>query len=331
MQQPRFSGCASESGRVLVREPQLVRCRRHAVPRDAVPPLAREAMLDVRGLHRAEPQPELGDPVRRPGPRLEHAHGPQRLHPVGELSVHAGQHLPSGPPGGPVTRSYVEGATSACSASGNAAKHIPALYFFGSYTDTPVAQRPRLLHGRGSALLGVQPERLPDFAFVTPTLCNDGHDCGNSTVDTGPTNVQPVLNWRRTRPARSRSSSGTTRPPVPNMQIGLHAAAGVKATPINYCSTLHRVGSPPRSPPRRVRRLPRPICGHWRTLPIDSRRTMTRLARCWPLVCSVRACGSRELDGGERRSVDVRMGSSHEGVRRMRPNPPDTPAARQLP
>ena len=34
-----------------------------------------------------------------------------------------------------VVTSYVEGATTGCSASGNAAKHIPALYYFGTYTD----------------------------------------------------------------------------------------------------------------------------------------------------------------------------------------------------
>src|SRR2546430_1623740 len=36
---------------------------------------------------------------------------------------------------GGTARSYVEGATTGCSASGNAAKHIPALYYFGTYTD----------------------------------------------------------------------------------------------------------------------------------------------------------------------------------------------------
>ena len=37
-------------------------------------------------------------------------------------------------------------------------------------------------------------KRLPAFAFVTPTLCNDGHDCDNAVVDTwARTHVQPVL------------------------------------------------------------------------------------------------------------------------------------------
>src|SRR5438552_13915101 len=35
---------------------------------------------------------------------------------------------------GGTARNYVEGATTGCSASGNAAKHIPALYYYGTYT-----------------------------------------------------------------------------------------------------------------------------------------------------------------------------------------------------
>ncbi len=35
---------------------------------------------------------------------------------------------------------------------------------------------------------------LPSFAWVTPNLCNDGHDCGNNVVDSwARDNVQPVL------------------------------------------------------------------------------------------------------------------------------------------
>ena len=36
--------------------------------------------------------------------------------------------------------------------------------------------------------------QLPAFAFVTPSLCHDGHDCGNSVVDAwARTNVQRVV------------------------------------------------------------------------------------------------------------------------------------------
>jgi hypothetical protein len=96
---------------------------------------------------------------------------------------------------GGTARSYVEGATTGCSASGNAAKHIPALYYFGTYTD-----------GTGShadndfCSTEVRPysefdvDNLPTYAFITPALCNNGHDCGDATVDAwARTNIQPVL------------------------------------------------------------------------------------------------------------------------------------------
>jgi hypothetical protein len=39
------------------------------------------------------------------------------------------------------------------------------------------------------------PNALPSFAFITPTMCDNGHDCPNSTVDAwARANVQPVLN-----------------------------------------------------------------------------------------------------------------------------------------
>ncbi len=82
---------------------------------------------------------------------------------------------------------YVEGATTGCSDEGNAAKHIPVLYMWGdddrANCDTQV--RP---------LTELDPNDLPNFAFVTPTLCNDGHDCADSTVDAwAQANIQPVL------------------------------------------------------------------------------------------------------------------------------------------
>jgi hypothetical protein len=78
---------------------------------------------------------------------------------------------------GGTARSYVEGATTGCSAGGNAAKHVPALYYWGgtdrNFCNTEV--RP---------LTEFNPNSLPTFAMITPNLCNDGHDCGNATVDT---------------------------------------------------------------------------------------------------------------------------------------------------
>lgn len=90
---------------------------------------------------------------------------------------------------------YVEGATTGCSASGNAAKHVPALYYYGTYTDGTGS------HGdHDFCNTEVRPysefdvNNLPTYAFVTPTLCNDGHDCSDGTVDTwASVHIQQVL------------------------------------------------------------------------------------------------------------------------------------------
>jgi hypothetical protein len=134
---------------------------------------------------------------------------------------------------GKTVRSYVEGASSTCSAGGNAAKHIPALYFRapGDAAACNAEVRP---------YSQFNPNSLADFSFITPTLCNDGHDCGNSTVSTwAAKNVQPVLDSADYKAGNVTVFIWWDEDfPVPNMQIGLHAKAGVKNTAIDYGSTL---------------------------------------------------------------------------------------------
>ena len=82
---------------------------------------------------------------------------------------------------------FHEGATTPCSASGNAAKHIPALYLWGADDRAHCAEQVR-------PLTDLHVDALPNFAFVTPTLCNDGHDCPNATVDAwAHDHIQPVI------------------------------------------------------------------------------------------------------------------------------------------
>ena len=82
---------------------------------------------------------------------------------------------------------YVEGATSGCSPAGNAAKHIPDLYMWGADDRAHCAEQVR-------PFSEFNPNALPAFSFVTPTMCNDGHDCSNATVDAwAKAHVQPVL------------------------------------------------------------------------------------------------------------------------------------------
>ena len=153
---------------------------------------------------------------------------------------------------GMVPRSFVEGATAGCSASGNAAKHVGALYFFGTYTDgTGTHNDHDFCTSEVRPYSEFNPNALPDFSFVTPTLCNDGHDCGNATVDSwAAANVQPVLDS-----ADYKAGNVTVfiwydeDHPVPNMKIGLHVTAGVRTAPIDYRTELRTwedlLGVPP--------------------------------------------------------------------------------------
>jgi hypothetical protein len=96
---------------------------------------------------------------------------------------------------GGTARSYVEGATAGCSAVGNSVKHIPALYYFGTYTDATGNHSDHDFcdaEVRPYAELDVG--KLPTFAFVIPTPCNDGHDCDDGAVNAwAASNVQKVL------------------------------------------------------------------------------------------------------------------------------------------
>ncbi|HSW85236.1 MAG TPA: hypothetical protein VLF79_01305 [Candidatus Saccharimonadales bacterium] len=74
-------------------------------------------------------------------------------------------------------REYVEGATSSCSASGNAAKHIPDIYMWDP-TDRAACSTEVLPMAQFSFA-----NPPTGYTFITPDLCNDGHDCGDSTVD----------------------------------------------------------------------------------------------------------------------------------------------------
>lgn len=122
---------------------------------------------------------------------------------------------------GGTARSFVEGATSPCSAKGNAAKHVPALYYAGGDDPTHCETEVR-------PLADLDPDHLPTFAFVTPNLCHDGHDCANAKVDSWlAQHLGAIL-------AGASYRAGTTAVfvlydedrPVPNLIIAPTAVAG---------------------------------------------------------------------------------------------------------
>src|SRR5207244_11709488 len=97
---------------------------------------------------------------------------------------------------GGTARNFVEGATSGCSASGNAPKHIPSLYYYGTYTNSSGAtvSDNSFCSVETRAYTEFDPNNLPTYAFISPDLCNDGHDCGDDVVDNwAKTNVQKIL------------------------------------------------------------------------------------------------------------------------------------------
>lgn len=134
---------------------------------------------------------------------------------------------------GGTTRSYVEGATTGCSDAGNAAKHIPAMYFYGSYTDGTGSHNDHdFCDAEVRPLSELDVNNLPTFAMLTPNLCNDGHDCLNASVDLwAAEQLQPILD-------SAVYASGNTAVmvyydedhPVPNLIIAPTANRGPNAT-----------------------------------------------------------------------------------------------------
>jgi PKD repeat protein len=126
---------------------------------------------------------------------------------------------------GGTARNFVEGATTGCSAAGNADRHIPDLYYYGGndhdYCSTEV--RP---------LTELDPNNLPTFAMIAPNLCDDGHDCPNSSVDAWDTTMINSLL------AGADYQSGDTAIfvmydedyPDPNLLIAPTATSGVLST-----------------------------------------------------------------------------------------------------
>ncbi len=126
---------------------------------------------------------------------------------------------------GGTARSYVEGATTGCSAAGNAAKHVPAMYMMGGSDQSYCATEVR-------PLSELDPDNLPTFAWVTPNLCNDMHDCSVATGDTWLQNhLQPILD-------SDAYKSGSVLVevwfdedhPVPNLLLNPAIPAGVDTT-----------------------------------------------------------------------------------------------------
>ena len=142
---------------------------------------------------------------------------------------------------GGTARNDVEGATAPCSAGGNAAKHIPALYYRGTYTDASGSHNDSdfcALEVR--PLTELDPNHLPTFAMVAPTLCHDGHNCANPTVDSWLRGfLQPIFDG-------ADYQAGDTAVlvlwdedhPVPNLLVAPSARPGPRPGPASHAAAL---------------------------------------------------------------------------------------------
>ena len=86
---------------------------------------------------------------------------------------------------GKTWKAYMEGMPAPCyvgSAGEYAQKHDPFIYFNDIRTDP--SRCDRIVPYSSLASDFSSPSTAPNFAFVTPNLCNDGHDCPLSTTDT---------------------------------------------------------------------------------------------------------------------------------------------------
>ena len=145
---------------------------------------------------------------------------------------------------GGTARTYVEGADQPCSAVGNAAKHVPALYYRGTYQDaTGTRNDADFCDAEVRPATEFDPNNLPTFAMFVPTLCNDGHDCPNSSVDA----------WARVHIAALLDGgdyrAGNTavfvlwdeRDPEPNLLITPSAQPGPRSGAGSHASALRTI------------------------------------------------------------------------------------------
>jgi hypothetical protein len=116
---------------------------------------------------------------------------------------------------------FVEDAHAPCNETGIAARHVPRLYMRG-------ADDPDHCEAEVRPYEEFDPDRLPNFAFVTPTDCNNGHDCSDSTVDNwAETNIGRVLESSAYRSGRVAVFVWyDENRPVPNLWITPTASSG---------------------------------------------------------------------------------------------------------
>jgi hypothetical protein len=142
---------------------------------------------------------------------------------------------------GGTERSYEESMTTSCQATAAGAyapKHNPAAYYTGA-GDRAACQADDARIDHLSADLAA--DNLPTFAFVTPNLCDDTHDCGVATGDAW------LAQWVPKLLASPSYQNGSTAlfviwdeyTPMPNVIIAPTVPAGTSVpTAVDHYSLL---------------------------------------------------------------------------------------------
>lgn len=91
-------------------------------------------------------------------------------------------------------KAYLEDVPTACfrgsGAGGYAKKHNPFIYFADVARDRARCAK---LVGFGALARDLRSARLPSFVWITPNLCDDGHDCGVAGADSFLARTVPLL------------------------------------------------------------------------------------------------------------------------------------------
>ena len=132
---------------------------------------------------------------------------------------------------GGTARTFVDGATEPCSEGANKWKHIPAAYYYGTYTDaTGTHSDHDFCAAEVRPLAELDPSNLPTFSMIVPDQCNDGHDCLNDAVDKfAHDTLQPILDSAAYAAGRVLVVVAYDEDrPVPNLLIAPTARRGVQ-------------------------------------------------------------------------------------------------------
>ena len=117
----------------------------------------------------------------------------------------------------------------------------PRSYYRGTYQDASGPHTDRdFCSDEVRPASEFDPNHLPTFAMIAPTLCHDGHDCPNADVDSWLRGfVQPILDGADYRAGRTAVFVLWDEDrPVPNLLVAPSARPGPISAPASHAAAL---------------------------------------------------------------------------------------------